>query len=59
MSNLKWEIEYENDTGPEDSGFWEWWVVTDGMRSFKCYSEASAKWLCELLDANTHAEGTG
>lgn len=50
---MKWKIEYDNDTGPGDEGFWEWWTVTDGTRSFKCNSEDDAKWLAETLNAST------
>lgn len=46
----KWKIEYDNDTGPDDEGFWEWWTVTDGEKSFKCDVEADAKWLLNLLN---------
>lgn len=46
----RWKIEYDNDTGPSDEGFWEWWTVTDGDKSFKCDDEADAKWLCDLLN---------
>ena len=52
MKNNNWTIEYDNDTGDDDGGFWEWWTVTDGNRSFKCDSEADAKWLCSILMAN-------
>jgi hypothetical protein len=48
--SMKWTIEYDNDTGPGDEGFWEWWTVSDVARSFKCDSEEDAKWLCELLN---------
>lgn len=49
----KWKIEYDNDTGPGDEGFWERWTVTDSDKSFKCDDEADAKWLCDLLNAVT------
>ncbi len=48
---MKWTIEYENDTGPADEGFAEWWTVTNGIRSFRCIMQDDAKWLCELLNA--------
>lgn len=44
-----WQIIYNNDSGPDDDGFWEWWDVTDGNRSFRCDSEEDAKWLVENL----------
>lgn len=46
-----WAIEYNNDTGSNDEGFWEWWDVTDGDISFKANTEESAKFLCEKLNA--------
>lgn len=46
---MAWEIVYDNDTGPGDEGFWEWWTVTDGERDFKCDSEVDAKWLLDIL----------
>lgn len=49
-----WTIEYDNDTGPSDEGYLEWWTVTNGSKSFKCDSESDAEWLCELL--NKHAK---
>jgi len=27
-----WRVEYDNDTGPDDEGFDEWWTVYDGER---------------------------
>lgn len=27
------EISYENDTGPNDEGFWEWWEI-EGLGKF-------------------------
>jgi hypothetical protein len=50
---MKWTVDYSNDTGPDDEGFWEWWEVTDGERTFKADTQPHAKWLCELL--NEHA----
>lgn len=49
-----WKIEYENETGSMDEGFWEYWNVTDGDRCFQCFSEEDAQFLCDLL--NTHAK---
>jgi hypothetical protein len=44
-------IEYDNDTGPTDEGFWEWWTISDGKRSFRCdSSEQDAQWLCNILN---------
>ena len=45
-----WTIEYDNDTVPMDEGFYEWWTVTNGTKSFKCGSEFDAEWLCDILN---------
>lgn len=45
-----WKVEYDNDTGPNDEGFSEWWTVTNGDKSFKSSSEPDAHWLCHLLN---------
>lgn len=45
----KWRIDYDNDTGPFDEGYWEWWTVTNDKRSFKCDNEDHAKWLFDIL----------
>ena len=59
---MKWQIEYDNDVGPMDEGFWEWWNVTDGSRSFRADDEQDATWLCEFLnqhdEPNAHADGS-
>lgn len=47
---MEWSIDYDNDTGPNDDYFHEWWVVTNGSRSFKCNSQEDADWLCNLLN---------
>ena len=44
-----WVIEYDNDTGSSNEGFWEWWTVTNGEKSFKCDSEQDAQWLRSQL----------
>ena len=46
-----WRIEMENDTGPNDDYYLEWWEVSDGNRVFECKFEDDAKWLCALLNA--------
>ena len=45
----EWRIDYDNDSGNDDGAFWEWWTLTDGVRSFKCDSEADAQWLQAAL----------
>lgn len=47
----KWAVEYHNDVGPGDDGFWEWWAVTDQIRSYRAETELDAKWLCDRLNA--------
>lgn len=47
-----WKIEYDNDTGPNDESFSEWWCVTDGVRSFKADSKEDANFLLSLLNAS-------
>jgi hypothetical protein len=46
----KWRIEYDNDTGPSDEGFFEWWDVTDGKTTYRADSEQEATALCNLLN---------
>ena len=48
---MKWTIEYNNATGPNDEGFSEWWTVVDEERSFTCDDDKDAKWLCDLLNS--------
>lgn len=47
---MKWTIEYENDTGRNDQYFDQWWIVSDGEKSFTCDSEEDAIWLCNTLN---------
>jgi hypothetical protein len=46
---IPWTIEYDNDSGPGDEGFWQWWTVTDGARRFKTDSQEDAEWLRDAL----------
>ena len=46
------KVEWDNDTGPEDDYYIEWWEVCDGNMSFRSYDEMDALWLCELLNAS-------
>ena len=50
--NLKWKIEYNNDTGMGDDSFEEWWNVANDVRdcSFRAHIEEEAKWLCDFLN---------
>ena len=47
---MNWTIENQNDTGPNDEGFWEWWEVSNRARTFKCDDREDAEWLCDLLN---------
>lgn len=44
-----WIVEYDNHTGADDVSFFEWWSITDGVKSFETTDEEDARWLCELL----------
>ena len=50
----KWHIKYNNDTGPRDDYFYEWWDVLDTDeeigKCFKCDVEEDANWLCDILN---------
>ncbi len=50
MSNAMWKILYDNDTGPSDEGFCEWWIITNGEKEFKCFDEGDAKWLVSVFE---------
>jgi hypothetical protein len=45
-----WKIEYNNDVGPEDETFWEWWEITNGEIVFETLKEKDAQWLCKILN---------
>lgn len=46
-----WKVEYDNDTGPNDEGFCEWWTITNGEKTFTTHSKPNATWLCHLLNS--------
>ena len=46
----EWEVEYDNDTGPNDDCFVEWFNVSDGVTSFRAYEEKDALWLKAVLN---------
>jgi len=48
---MEWRIEYNNDVGPNDEGYWDWWEVTDGAVTFKTDREDDAKRLRDMLNA--------
>lgn len=49
-----YEINYSNDVGPEDDGFWEWWEVRLKSPPYhvicKCDDREQAARICELLN---------
>lgn len=51
MDKREWVIEYNNDTGPDDDCFVEWWEVTDGNVVFKTSRNKDAAWLLNLIIA--------
>ena len=46
----EWTIEYDNDVGPDDEYFIEWWIVTNGERAFKSNTKIDAEWLKSTLN---------
>lgn len=50
-SQHPWRVEYENDTGPNDEGFREFWIVGNGNISFEADTEEAANWLRDTLNA--------
>jgi hypothetical protein len=48
---MKWKIDYHNDVGASDEGFWQWWTVNDGCKFFECANQSDAQWLCDLLNS--------
>ena len=50
---MNWKVEYGTDTGSDDECFFEYWDVSNGVRSFRANEEADARWLCSFL--NQHA----
>jgi hypothetical protein len=45
-----WTVEYTNDVGADDEGFWEWWEITNGEKAFKSDTKDDAEFLCDLLN---------
>ena len=45
----KWTKEYNNDTGPCDDYFEEWWNVTDGSHTYRCNNSEDADFLIKTL----------
>jgi hypothetical protein len=55
---MKWRVEYENDVGPSDEGFWQWWTVTNDDKSFECKNQTDAQWLCDVLNMRELQQAT-
>ena len=48
---MTFRIEYDNDTGPGDEGFWEWFdVYEDDRRIARCDSRADADRIVKALN---------
>ena len=45
------DIEYDNDTGPGDEYFVEWFNVTNGEKSFRCNTKEDAEFLLASLSS--------
>lgn len=45
-----WTIEYMNDVDGHDENFREWWIVSNGQRTFSSESREDALWLCGMLN---------
>ena len=45
-----WKVEYNNDVGPDDERFEEWWEITDGTTTYKATSAEEAQMLCDQLN---------
>jgi hypothetical protein len=45
----KWTKQYNNDTGPDDDYFEEWFEITDGKRIFRCEEREDADFLLSIL----------
>lgn len=46
---MNWRIEYDNETGPDDGGYWETWTVTNGDMRLSTDREEDAEWLLSVL----------
>lgn len=58
----RYRIEYDNDTGPGDDDFCEWWEVYDGDRAIAhAYTEEDAVKIRDALNcyAPSQTEGRG
>lgn len=48
---LPWHVQYDNDVGPDDDGFWEWWgvIAANGETVCRCDSEVVANAIVAAL----------
>lgn len=53
---MKYKVQYDNDTGPEDDYFVSWYTVEseDGGFTIKMDSEQEAKKLCAFLNEHNY-----
>ncbi len=52
VAEFGFSVEYGNDTGPGDEGFWEWWDVVEGGETIaKCSDEVTAERIVMALIA--------
>lgn len=45
-------LEFDNDVGPDDGGYWEWWTLIDseGSHIAKIDDELDAAEICKVLN---------
>ncbi len=55
MSDAPWTIEYENDTGPDDEGFLEWYQVGPARIDIPAHDEEGRKRAKEAARLIQHA----
>lgn len=49
-----YKIEHKSEVDTENNRFREWWVVTNGKRSYECGLQSSAEWLLAQLNCERH-----
>lgn len=52
---LRFVVEYDNDTGPDDDGFCEWWEVCDQLTKktvCRCLDQTWAEIICSALNCS-------
>jgi hypothetical protein len=53
---MRYVVKYNNDVGPDDDYFDEWWEIVDTVHKeeiAKCYTEEWANTLCQLLNTKS------